>query len=78
MKTLTVPALFVPGDRVALAIDHLDRVGNLWTPGDWGPDARGTVVEMRLRGACLAPTLVVEWDGGSCRNHHPRSLVLVE
>lgn len=67
-----IPTRYAPGDRVVLNPEHIARVGNLGDQGDFGPRARGTVVEIRWRGS--DPVLVVEWDGGSCRNHHPRSL----
>lgn len=73
MNVLIISSSFAPGDRVALDPDHIVRVGNQRDPGDFGPLAIGTVVELRWRGEGPA-TLVVEWDGGSCRTHHPKSL----
>jgi len=70
--TLTIPCAFAPGDRVRLDPLHVEQTGNTHHPGDFGHHARGTVVEVRWRGDY--PILVVEWDGGSCRNHHPKSL----
>ena len=73
-SVLIISSAFAPGDRVVLDPEHIARVGNQEDQGDFGYRAVGTVVEVRWRGEGQA-TLVVEWDGGSCRNHHPRSLL---
>lgn len=73
MNPYSIQVPFLPGDRVRLTEDHLLRVRNEWEWGDWGPDARGTVVEVRARQDGTV-VLVVAWDGGSVRNLDPRAL----
>lgn len=86
-RMIDLPAL--PGDRVRLAPWHLKAVNNEDHPGDFGPDARGTVVEVRIRpdrnrALSEMPTdpeymfslvAVVQWDGGSVRNVLPSCLL---